>query len=161
MLLFRLCVLTTFFVFSLSRLFYCQRARSIKETYASIVRANIYFFPACFSFFAHLSETRSRRTRSVALYRKWSSWRRRRGIRLPFPFFFLLFFGFLLFFSKRARLPAHTSLATAARARARETGKERKERRHVKGNLYKRWLEPGDKERGSNARETERVYCRY
>ncbi len=58
---------------------YCKRARSIKETYAAIVKANIYFFLTSLSFtYSRICQALTRRTRSVALYRKWSLWRRKK-----------------------------------------------------------------------------------
>jgi hypothetical protein len=60
-----------------------------------------YLFLPCFSFFAYsrICQTLSRRTRSVALYRKWSSRRRKSGV---------------VYLFKSMRICTHTSLVTVS-----------------------------------------------
>jgi hypothetical protein len=78
---------------------YCKRARSIKETYAAIVKANIYFFLTSLSL----------HTRAFArlLPEELGRWRcigsgRRGGEKV----------GVVSFFFKSMRIHTHTSLAT-------------------------------------------------
>jgi hypothetical protein len=79
-----------------------------------------YLFLPCFSFFAYsrICQTLSRRTRSVALYRKWSSWRRKSGV---------------VYLFKSMRVCTHTSLVIVAALVIKKKKKNKRERARQRG----------------------------